>query len=177
MLIVCPLHDVEAELKRSRPARLVTLLSPTQPEPPAPEDMPRLTLRFHDITESRDELIAPSRNMVEALLAFGDAWLEPEPMLVHCWMGISRSTAAAIALAAAADPSRNEMEIAIALRTASPSATPNALMVALADDLLGRQGRLISATAAIGRGVDATFGGRFNLPLHRRLGPAPARAG
>jgi predicted protein tyrosine phosphatase len=44
------------------------------------------------------------------------------------------------------------------LRQASQSATPNSLMVALADGLLKRQGRMIDAALSIGRG-DGLFSG------------------
>ena len=163
-LIVCPLHEVEAELARSRPSRLVSLLAPDQLEPDAPAGLPRLTLRFHDISEPREGLVAPSRAMVAELLAFGAAWREQGPLLVHCWMGISRSTAAALALACAVDPARDVLEIAVALRQLSPTATPNPLIVAFADDLLGRGGKLADAAAAIGRGVQAPHGAIFRLP-------------
>jgi predicted protein tyrosine phosphatase len=163
-IIVCPLSAVARELDHSRPARLISLLAPDQDAPVAPADMPRLTLRFHDIAEPREGLVAPSRAMVAELLDFGAAWREPEPLLVHCWMGISRSTAAALVLACAASPARDEGEIALALRAASPTATPNSRIVALADDLLGRQGRLITAAARIGRGADAFQGRPFRLP-------------
>lgn len=162
-IIVCPLSEVARELDRSRPARLVSLLAPEQHTPDAPAGLPRLTLRFHDISEPREGLVAPSRAMVAELLDFGAAWREPDPLLVHCWMGISRSTAAALVLACAASPARDEAEIARALREASPTATPNPRIVALADDLLGRQGRLIAAAALIGRGADAFQGKGFRL--------------
>lgn len=162
-IIVCPLSEVARELDRSRPARLISLLAPEQDAPDAPVDLPRLTLRFHDISEPREGLAAPSRAMVAELLDFGAAWREPDPLLVHCWMGISRSTAAALVLACAARPARDEAEIARTLREASPTATPNPRIVALADDLLGRQGRLIAAAALIGRGADAFQGKAFRL--------------
>ena len=38
-----------------------------------------------------------------------------------------------------------------ALRKASPTATPNQHLVALADDILGRNGRMVDAIRAIGR--------------------------
>jgi predicted protein tyrosine phosphatase len=135
------------------------------PTPPA--GVAHLTQRFHDIAEPRPDLIAPGRAMIAELLAFGAAWTEPAPLLIHCWMGISRSPAAALALACAARPELEEMLIAEALRRASPSATPNPLIVALADDLLGRQGRLIAAAAAIGRGADAARGAPFRLAARR----------
>jgi predicted protein tyrosine phosphatase len=44
------------------------------------------------------------------------------------------------------------MEAAQALRDAAPHAHPNARIIALADQLLGRHGRLIAARSAIGPG-------------------------
>ena len=142
---------------------MVSLLSPDQEAPPAPAGMPRLILRFHDIAAPREGLIAPNRAMVADLLAFGAAWRNPGPLLIHCWMGVSRSPAAALGLACALDPTRDEVEIAAALRQASPIATPNRLIIALADDLLHREGRLIAAAAQIGRGLEAPHGTGFRL--------------
>jgi predicted protein tyrosine phosphatase len=162
-IIVCPLSEAPHELRRSRPARLITLLAPEQDAPDAPADLPRLILRFHDIAEPQSGYIAPSQAMVAKILAFGAEWREPEPLLIHCWMGISRSTAAALIIACAVNPVRDEAEIAQALRDASPTATPNRLMVALADEQLGRQGRLIAAAASIGQGEYAYRGKTFSL--------------
>ncbi|HEX4181087.1 MAG TPA: hypothetical protein VHY32_09880 [Caulobacteraceae bacterium] len=162
-LIVCPLRDVALEMTRSKPARLISLLGPEQEAPRTPPGVSRLTLRFHDIPEPRLGLIAPDRIMIADLLAFGAAWSEPAPLLVHCWMGVSRSPAAALVLACAADPSRDEGDIALALRRVSPCATPNPLVVALADDLLGREGRLVAAAASIGRGAETSRGETFRL--------------
>ena len=43
--------------------------------------------------------------------------------------------------------------------------TPNRLMVALADDLLQRSGRMIKAIDGIGRGAEAAEGEPYQLPL------------
>ena len=167
-LIVCPRHDVADQLAHSKPARLISLLSPDQDPPPAPAGMPRLVLCFHDIGEPRDGLIAPDRAMIAELLAFAAAWREPGPLLIHCWMGVSRSPAAALVLACALDPARDEAEAAAALRQASPIATPNPLIIALGDELLRRKGRLIAAAAHIGRGVEAPHGSTFRLAVRPR---------
>jgi predicted protein tyrosine phosphatase len=166
-LIVCPLHAVDDEIERSSPARLVSLLSPDQTAPEARPGVPQLTLRFHDIARPRPGFIAPNRAMVADILAFGAAWSEPGHLLVHCWMGISRSTAAALILACAANPSRAEADVARELRRASPAATPNPLIVMLADELLERDGRLVAAAAAIGRGEEAACGSPFRLVVRR----------
>ncbi len=167
-LIVCPLSAASDEIARSRPARLLSLLGPDQAAPEAPADIIQQVLRFHDIPELRDGLIAPDKAMVAEILAFGAAWREPGPLLIHCWMGISRSTAAALIIACAADPARDETEIAQALRQESPSATPNPLIVSLADALLEREGRLVAAAAGIGRGEEAFSGAPFKLHAIRR---------
>ena len=57
----------------------------------------------------------------------------------------------------------DEAELAARLRKASPSATPNARLVAIADAMLGRDGRMREAIAGIGRGADAFEGTPFRL--------------
>jgi predicted protein tyrosine phosphatase len=64
-------------------------------------------------------------------------------------------------------PEADEADIARDIRTRSPSATPNIRLVRLADDLLGRQGRMVSAVEAIGRGREAFEG---TVPLALKLG-------
>ncbi len=60
-------------------------------------------------------------------------------------------------------PKRDEFAIARALRAASPTASPNARLVALADDALGRRGRMNEAIAEIGRGQECSEGEPFTL--------------
>jgi predicted protein tyrosine phosphatase len=86
---------------------------------------------------------------------------------VHCYAGISRSTAAAFVAVCALVPDRDEEEIAYDLRQRSPSATPNRLIVEIADRMLGRDGRMARAIASIGRGEDAFEGTPFVLDLDR----------
>jgi predicted protein tyrosine phosphatase len=73
-------------------------------------------------------------------------------MLIHCYAGISRSTATAYIAACVHNPEADEHGIARALRTASPTATPNRRFIALADAALARNGRMNRAIEAIGRG-------------------------
>jgi len=86
-------------------------------------------------------------------------------MLIHCFAGVSRSTASAFIAACLLAPHRDEHEIARALRKASPTATPNARFVALADSRLERKGRMSAAVAAIGRGEDCFEGLPFALEI------------
>jgi predicted protein tyrosine phosphatase len=103
--------------------------------------------------------------MVDRIIDFGRRRDLSAPLLVHCWAGVSRSTATAFILACEENPDRAEADIANALRKASSSATPNPLMVQIADDMLGRKGRMADAIAAIGRGEYAYPGAPFELTL------------
>ena len=124
----------------------------------------RLQLAFHDIVEITPDLIAPDRPMVASILDFARAADPARPLLVHCWAGISRSSAAAYIIACDANAGCEDT-IADELRRRAPFATPNRLMVSLADDLLGRHGRMVDAIARIGRGADAFEGTPYHLPL------------
>jgi predicted protein tyrosine phosphatase len=86
-------------------------------------------------------------------------------MVVHCYAGISRSTAAAFVSVCVLNPQRDEMKIAVALRRASPTALPNIRIVRLADSLLERDGRMVTAIEAIGRGEPAGEAEPFRLDL------------
>lgn len=166
-IFVSPLSRLDETIRLSGARRILTLMSEgtfvQRPAGFAGDDILRLT--FHDIAQPRDGLNPPSLDQVAQILAFGRAWDQREPMLIHCHAGISRSTAAAYALACALMPGCDEVELARELRRLSPSATPNPLVVAHADRLLDRQGRMTQAIAGIGRGADAFEGNPFALDI------------
>jgi predicted protein tyrosine phosphatase len=129
-----------------------------------------LHLSFHDIVEARPDFVMPDRKVVEAILDFGRGWTSGRPMLIHCWAGISRSSAAAYVMACERSPG-SEHDLAAELRRRAPFATPNRLMVALADDILERNGAMTAAIATIGRGADTFEGIPYQLPVRW---PTPA---
>ena len=86
-------------------------------------------------------------------------------MLIHCWAGISRSTATAFAALCILRPDEDEMSLALDLRAASASATPNRLITTKMDKVLGREGRMLRAVESIGRGADAFEGSAFTLKI------------
>jgi len=145
---------------------LLTLLSPDYPHVDWREFAceRHLRLAFHDIVEPTPGLTAPDRDLMQAVLDFGRNAGHQRALLIHCWAGISRSSAAAYAIACDHNP-RFERDIALELRRRSPSATPNRLMVRLADDLLARDGRMVEAIDGIGRGAEARVGEPYALPL------------
>jgi predicted protein tyrosine phosphatase len=145
---------------------LLTLLSPDHPDTDwsAFACERHLRLAFHDITESMPGLVVPDRGMMQAVLDFGRKCEDQRALLIHCWAGISRSSAAAFVIACDRNPGF-ERDIAVELRRRSRSATPNRLMVRLADDLLQRDGRMVEAIEGIGRGAEAREGEPYALPL------------
>ncbi|MCQ8781148.1 tyrosine phosphatase family protein [Mangrovibrevibacter kandeliae] len=124
-----------------------------------------LFIGMNDIIEPMDGMILPGVEHIDQLLEFGRRWDRAKPLAVHCFAGISRSTAAAYILACAINPDLDEQALAEELRRRSPSATPNSLMVEIADAKLGRDGRMVRAIESIGRGEIAFSGTPFVLPL------------
>jgi len=164
---VCPLARIDETVAATGARSLVTLLNPGTPvERPAAIAAERhLYIAVGDIVEAQFDHVLPAERHVSELLAFVQTWDRAEPLLIHCYAGVSRSTAAAFITACALRRERDEGEIARALRAASPTAAPNTLLVALADATLHRGGRMIKAVAAIGRGAECFEGAPFALEL------------
>jgi predicted protein tyrosine phosphatase len=131
-----------------------------------------LTIDVNDIVTGANGLILPEEHHVERLIRFARGWDRRAPLAIHCWMGVSRSPAAALLVAMALNPGQDEDMLARRLRTASPFATPNAKLIEIGDGMLERGGRLVRAVRAIGRGADAYEGLPFVLTL-RPEDPAP----
>jgi predicted protein tyrosine phosphatase len=118
-----------------------------------------------DITEQMDGFVAPADHHIERVLNFVRNWDRSAPMVVHCYAGISRSTASAFAAACMLNPHRDEIEIARQIRARSPIASPNRLIVSLADKALGREGRMLRALDEMGPGSMTVEGRPFQLDL------------
>ena len=167
-LHVCSLALIAETVGKTGARSLVTLLSPgTEVQRPMhilPER--HLHLAVSDIVEATPGQVLPEATHLDELLKFVYAWDHAEPMLIHCFAGVSRSTAAVYIAACALAPKRDEFNVARSLRAASPTASPNTLLVALADDALGRGGRMREAIAEIGRGRECFEGEPFALELN-----------
>lgn len=163
---VCSLERVHATVMRESPSHLITLLHNDQlqatPEAITPDN--HLRISMHDISMPQIGMVHPSQAHIERILAFVSSWDRTSPMLVHCLAGISRSTATAFIAACALNPNADEKAIARLIRELSPTASPNFLLVELADEALGRSGRMIDAIEAIGQGEPAMEGWPFALP-------------
>ena len=167
MIHVCSLarlHDTVAETRASHIVTLLRLIDRVQ-RPTSVVESNHLILGMDDIMMPMDGYTHPAEEHVHDLIKFVQRWDRRAPVVIHCYAGISRSTAAAFITLCTTRPERDEREIAQRLRTASRIATPNARLVALADSILERDGRMIAAIAEIGRGEDAAENVPFLLPL------------
>lgn len=148
---VCGLDDVHDLAERVRPARLISLL-PIDEQPPTPLGVRRrdhLRLLVEDLERPVHGACAPCRQDVAALIRFLRASPPHGVLLIHCLAGVSRSTAAAL-VALVVDAPGRERDAALALRQAAPFASPNRLIVQLADEALQRRGALVEAVEALG---------------------------
>jgi predicted protein tyrosine phosphatase len=167
MLFVCPLSQLHATVAAAGARSVVTLVNAGTPvqRPDKIQAERHIFIPMSDIIEPLDGHILPARPHVESLVAFAARWDRREPLVVHCYAGVSRSTAAAFVIVCALSPDRDEHDVAAALRAASPTATPNARLVGVADRVLSRNGRMVAAIAAIGRGQDCFEASPFRLQL------------
>jgi predicted protein tyrosine phosphatase len=167
MIHVCSLARLHETVEETGARHVVSLLGDeaTVERPVAIVPENHLWLRLHDISAPLDGYIIPDEQHVADLLNFVRGWDRRAPLVVHCYAGISRSTASAFASVCALSPHREERSIAQALRLASATATPNIRIVSLADRLLGRGGRMVAAVETIGRGILASEAEPFRLEL------------
>jgi predicted protein tyrosine phosphatase len=167
MIHVCSLARLHNTVETVGARHVVTLMRDVDKvvRPKSIVEANHLVLSMDDIAQAIEGYEMPAELHVTRLIEFVSGWDRAAPMVVHCYAGISRSTAAAFTAACALNPKRDEAEIAQALRRASPIASPNVRIVALADAALGRKGRMVRAIEDIGLGESALEGIPFRLDL------------
>ena len=101
----------------------------------------QLILRFDDITFPVDDWVEPSTKHIERALAFWEN-SNKRSVLIHCHMGVSRSSGIALAIIAKELGSGKEHEAVKILERINPYCAPNSLLVWLTDELLDRGGKL-----------------------------------
>jgi predicted protein tyrosine phosphatase len=146
-LVICGIQEIDGTLD-ARVTHVLSILDPGTPEPARFAALPAdqlLRLKFHDIIETNiPAMYPPAAEHIEQIIAFGaDAARAHHRILIHCHMGISRSTAAAITLLASR---HGDAEAAVARVTElRPIAWPNLRMIELADAARNFDGRLVRA--------------------------------
>lgn len=152
MIYVCNLHEMPDHVRALGPTHLVSLVAPGEmPQTPEGIELHRhLRVEIHDISEPLDGHVLPEAEHLSEVIDFLRAWAHDEgALLVHCVAGISRSMAVAL-IALVIKAGGREREAAEVLRKAAPHAWPNTRMIALADRILGCEGRLVAAREAMG---------------------------
>jgi predicted protein tyrosine phosphatase len=167
MIHVCSLARLHDTVHQTGALHIVTMLKDTDrvERPDHILESNHLILGMDDITSEMDGYVTPCEEHVGRLLSFVRGWDRAKPLVMHCYAGISRSTAGAYVAACALNAERSELTIARELRGASTTATPNARLVSLADRMLGRDGRMVAAIESIGRGIVAYEAEPFRLDL------------
>ena len=166
MIHVCSLARLHQTVAETGARHVITLMKDIslveRPSAVAPQN--HLHIKVDDITCPIDGYTHPCEEHVTRLVQFAKQWDRSTPIVIHCYAGISRSTAGAYSVACALSD-RDEMAIAQDMRHASPTAMPNSLIVSLADRMLGRKGRMIAAIESIGPGNLCYEADPFSLDL------------
>lgn len=166
VIIVSPLARIAEMAVRHGASEMISLMAKdhTFHRPAVIRADRHLLLGMNDITfAGTGNLAAPQEAHVHAIVDFARGWDPGAPLLVHCWMGVSRSPAAALIAMLAIHPDEDDAALALRLRKASPFATPNARLIEIGDAVLNRGGRLVDAVRSIGRGADADGNAPFVL--------------
>jgi predicted protein tyrosine phosphatase len=167
MIHVCSLAALPDTVKATGASHVLTVMANVdqvqRPESVLPAN--HLKVQMDDITEAIDGFVAPCGQHIDQVLNFVRGWDRSAPLVVHCYAGISRSTASAFAAVCMLNPHRDEISIARLIRAASPIASPNRLIVGLADKALGREGRMLRALDEMGPGSMMVEGRPFRLDL------------
>ncbi|MFS2176358.1 tyrosine phosphatase family protein [Rhizobium pisi] len=167
-IVVSPLSRIAEMAVRHKARDMISLIAKEQAfhRPGVIAADRHLTLAMNDIAfKGTGGLVAPDETHVRGIIDFAASWRQETPLLIHCWMGVSRSPAAALIAALSLAPDQSEEALAQRLRVASPFATPNTRLIEIGDALLGRGGRLVAAVRAIGRGADADGDAPFVLAI------------
>jgi len=167
MIYVCSLADLHATVKETGASHVLTIMANVAQvvRPETVRDDNHLRVQVDDITEAADGFVVPSDIHVAQIMDFVRDWDRAAPLVIHCYAGISRSTASAFTAACMLNPGRDEHEIAQRIRAASPIASPNRLIVSLADKALQRNGRMIRALENMGPGSLTVTGKPFRIDL------------
>ncbi|MEM0899734.1 MAG: tyrosine protein phosphatase [Pseudomonadota bacterium] len=166
-LVVCPLLDLARVVTAHSASHVLTVISDDMPVPtPSSVSLENhLTLHFNDIAVASPGLSLAKTTDIDKMIGFAKSWDQVRPMVIHCWMGVSRSTASAATVLATLQPDRPAQEIFAEIRFNAPFASPNHRIVTLADATLHRGGEMIAALENLATAQECFQGMPFKLDL------------
>lgn len=146
VIYVCNIEEMPEHARVLRPRYLASLVTARSqpPTPPEVDGSRHLRLELDDISTPSPGQVLPGAAQIRELIEFLSGCEREAPILLHCIAGVSRSTAAAL-VALVLDAEGREAEAVDRLGEAAPHAWPNRRIVALADEILSRDGRLVAA--------------------------------
>ena len=108
MIHVCSLAALPETVKATGASHIMTVMAKVDQvqRPASVLEINHLRVQVDDITEHMDGFVAPCETHIEQILNFVRSWDRSAPMVVHCFAGISRSTASAFAAACMLNPHR-----------------------------------------------------------------------
>jgi predicted protein tyrosine phosphatase len=167
MIHVCSLAALPDTVKTTGASHILTVMANVNQvqRPESILEANHLKVSMDDTNEPADGFVAPNDDHIMQVLTFVRGWDRKAPLVVHCYAGISRSTASAFTAACALNPHRDEASIARQIRAASPIAQPNRRIVMLADKALGREGRMLRAIDEMGPGNMTIEGRPFRVDM------------
>lgn len=148
-LAICGVNELPETLARF--SHIVSITDPDDAPLEFPAQTTVLRLAFHDVHTttglvgrrlSERDAGLPNVDHAEAILDFGRRLPDNAVVLVHCWAGVSRSTAAAYLLVAQAMPGDEQGAFDL-IKSIRPHAQPNRLLVRYGDRLLGAEKRMV----------------------------------
>lgn len=159
---ICGIHDVPSLIIETGATNVISLLDPRY----LPMEL-RVPLKNHlqipiSDTINQNESHAPNPKHIEMLLKQGVPMLLNsvkigKPLIVHCYAGISRSTAAAFTLLCAVAGPGHEQTLIEWILSTRHIADPNGLIVKHADDVLGRNGAMVKALSSMDEEIVRRF--------------------
>src|ERR1700709_1458860 len=99
MIHVCSLAALPETVKAAGASHVLTVMAKVDPElrPESGLEANHLKVAMDDITAEIDGFLAPCASLIEQVWSVGRGWDRSAPLVIHCYAGISRSTASAFA--------------------------------------------------------------------------------
>jgi predicted protein tyrosine phosphatase len=156
MIVVCSLKDLETVCENIKPSHVISVIDPGY-APDTPKGVKNhLKLGFDDIIEintknhvfrlNRSDVpqLPPNKEHTNLIAKFTKDWDKKQPIVIHCWCGVSRSMATATYLMCKEDILNIERNVKY-IRSIAPHANPNKLLIQLFEKSLKLKNQISNA--------------------------------